>query len=150
MAEGTVQSIETTASPDTVFEVAADLERYPEWASGVREVEIVERDAESLPRRARFVIDAMVKEISYVLTYDWSGAPESMTWEAEPNEDIRELVGSYEFSALPEGGTTIVYALRVEPGFQFPGFLRRQGEKHLISTALRGLRRRAEDIEAGR
>lgn len=148
MSEGAVQSIETSASRETLLSVTADLERYPEWASGVKEVEVLATDEEGRPLRARFVVDALVKEISYVLTYDWSSAPAKVSWEAEPNNDIRELVGSYEFHPLEEGGTAIVYMLKVEPGFKFPGFLRRPGERQLIGTALRGLRGRAEAIEA--
>ena len=148
MAEGAVQGIETSASPDTVLSVTADLERYPEWASGVRQVDVLESDDEGRPLRARFLVDALVKEISYELIYDWSGAPSKVSWEADPNEDIRALVGSYEFHPLEDGGTSIVYMLKVEPGFKFPGFLRRQGERQLIGTALRGLRRRAEELEA--
>ncbi len=147
MAEAAVQGIETSASPETVLSVTADLERYPEWASGVRKVEVLASDAEGFPVRARFVVDALVKEITYVLTYDWTGVPTKVTWEAEPGDDIHELVGSYEFHPLPEGGTSIVYMLKVEPGFKLPGFLRRQGEKQLVGTALRGLRKRAEELE---
>ncbi|MFQ5968469.1 MAG: SRPBCC family protein [Acidimicrobiia bacterium] len=148
MAEGAVQGIETSASPQAVLSVTADLERYPEWASGVKKVEVLEKDDQGFPKRASFVVDALVKEISYVLTYDWSGVPGKVTWEADPNEDIHELVGSYEFRPLSDGGTSIMYMLKVEPGFKLPGFLRKQGERQLMSTALRGLRRRAEEIGA--
>ena len=126
MAEGAVQGIETTASPETLLAVTADLERYPQWASGVKQVEVLESDEAGFPRRARFVVDALVKEISYVLSYDWTEVPRKVTWEADPNEDIHELVGSYEFHPLEEGGTSIVYMLKVEPGFKLPGFLRRR------------------------
>ena len=35
-------------------------------------------------------------------------------------------------------------ALRVDPAFVVPGFLRRQAEKQIVSNALRGLKKRAE------
>lgn len=149
MTEGTVQTIETTARPETVLKVAADLEQYPDWAAGVKEVEVLETDERGRPLRARFVIEAMIKELSYVLVYDWSNAPERMVWEAEPNKDIEELAGSYQFEQLEDGGTSIVYMLRVQTGFKVPGFLRKQAEKQLIGAALRGLRGRAEAMGAG-
>ena len=43
--EGTVQSIEVSAAPQFVFEVALHLEAYPEWVTGVKSVEILEEDA---------------------------------------------------------------------------------------------------------
>jgi hypothetical protein len=38
----------------------------------------------------------------------------------------------------------VLFALRVDPAFTVPGFLRRQAEKQIVSSALRGLKRRAE------
>jgi len=47
---------------------------------------------------------------------------------------------------LESGGTEVLYALRVEPAFTVPGFLRRQAEKQIVSSALRGLKKRAESM----
>ncbi len=145
--EGTVRTIETSAAPDTVYAVAADIERYPEWASGVKEVEIVEHDDDGRPHRARMVVEAMVKRISYVLVYDWESET-AFEWQAEPSTDIKLLEGRYEFNALDGGGTEIVYALRVEPTFTMPGFLRKQAERQIVGAALRDLRAQAEEREA--
>ena len=54
--------------------------------------------------------------------------------------------GRYEFYDLEDGGTEVVYALRVEPNFKVPGMLRRQAERQIVATALRGLRDRAEEL----
>jgi ribosome-associated toxin RatA of RatAB toxin-antitoxin module len=145
MAEGTVESIEIKASPSQIFEVAADLASYPEWATGVKEIEILETDAAGRAARARFVIDGMIKEITYVLRYTYD-KPALMSWVAEPGPDLNQLEGSYTFNDLGEGRTEVVYALKVEPSFTIPGFLRRQAEKQLVGTALRGLRRRVEAL----
>ncbi len=140
--EGTVQKIEVSAPPDHVHEVALDLESYPEWAGGVRSVSVTETDEEGRPHRADFVVDAMIKEIAYTLEYEYGET--GFSWTAIPNEDLVALEGSYEFHELPDGGTEVVYALRVEPAFRVPGFLRRQAERQIVGTALRGLKRRAE------
>ncbi len=147
MAEGTVQSIEIPASPEFIFEVLADLELYPEWITAMREVEILERGGDDRPKRAHFLVDAMIKEIAYDLDYVHE-PPLRMSWTAVPGEDIKQMVGSYELTELEGGETDVVYALMVEPEFKVPGFLRRQAEKQLISTALRGLKRRVEELSA--
>ena len=144
MVEGTIRNTETTASPEAVFAVASDVGAYPEWATGVVEAEVLETDAEGLPRRARFVIDGFVKRISYELEYEYE-APNLMSWRAIPGDDISDMEGSYHFTDLEGGGTAIAYALRVAPNFSVPGFLRRQAEKQIVSAALRGLKRRAEE-----
>ncbi len=144
--EGTVQSIEVSAPPQLVYETALDLEAYPDWATGVKQVEVLEEDDLGRPSRASFVADAMIKEISYTLRYSYELA-NGFSWVAEPGDDITAMDGSYEFNPLDDGGTEVLYALRVDPAFKVPGFLRRQAEKQIVSSALRGLKKRAETPE---
>jgi ribosome-associated toxin RatA of RatAB toxin-antitoxin module len=148
VAEGTVQTIEIDADQAACFAVASDIAAYPEWATGVRSTEVLESDAEGRPLRAAFVIDGMVKEISYVLAYTYD-EPASISWTAEPGDDLKALEGSYTFKDLGEGRTQIIYALRAEPAFTIPGFLRRQVEKQIVGTALRGLRERVAAVSGG-
>ena len=145
--EGTIRSTETSAPPGVVFEVACDLEMYPEWATGVVEVEVLERDDEGRPARAAFLVDGFIKRISYELEYEYD-PPHTISWKAVPGEDIKDMEGSYDFHPTDGGGTAIAYALRVAPNFSVPGFLRRQAEKQIVQAALRGLRLRAEEQAA--
>ncbi len=47
MADEAQESIHIEgASPEQVYAVAIDYERYPEWATDVKEVEVLDRDAE--------------------------------------------------------------------------------------------------------
>ncbi len=144
--EGTVRTIETSASPETVFAVAADIEAYPEWATGVKDVEILEVYEDDRPYRVQMVLEALVRRITYVLVYEWE-PPYSFEWVAEPGPDLKLLEGRYEFKPLDDGGTEIVYALKVEPSFTMPGFMRKQAERQIVGAALRGLRKTAEARE---
>lgn len=141
--EGTVQTIEVSASPDRVYDVALDLEAYPVWVNGIKSVDILEEDDEGRPAKVTFVADAMIKEITYTLEYDYR-LEHGFSWAAIPGDDIQALEGSYEFKPLDDDGTEVLYALRVDPAFSFPGLLRRQAEKQIVSSALRGLKKRAE------
>lgn len=143
MADSTIQSIDVKASPEACFDVASGIAAYPEWATGVRSTEVLETNEDGRVFRAAFVIDGMVKEIGYSLTYDYQ-YPDLMTWTADPGDDIEELEGSYRFDAIEDGMTRVTYALRAKPAFSIPGFLRRQVEKQIVTTALRGLRTRVE------
>ena len=141
--EGTVQSIEVSAEPQLVYEVALDLDAYPTWAVGVKEVSVLEEDEYGRPLRVSFVTEAMVKEISYILVYSYE-LDNGFSWIAEPGDDIKAMEGSYQFNALDDGNTEVLYALKVDPAFNVPGFLRRQAEKQIVSSALRGLKKRSE------
>ena len=141
MTEGTFQTLEIDAPAEALYDVAADIASYPEWATGVKEVEVLELTSDGLVERARFVVAGMVKEIEYVLRYTHD-RPNVLSWVAEEDsKDVRMLEGSYTFTAV-DGATEVVYALTVEPNFKMPGFLRRQAENQIVTTALRGLRKR--------
>ncbi len=141
MTEGTFQTLEIDAPAEAIYDAAADIGSYPEWATGVKEVEVLGSTADGRVERARFVIEGFVKEIEYVLRYTHD-RPNSLTWVAEEDsKDVKMLEGSYTFNPV-EGATEVIYALSVEPNFIVPGFLRRQAEKQIVTTALRGLRKR--------
>ena len=142
MTRGMYESIEIDAPAEKVYAVAQDIETYPEWAQGVRTVEVLEKDAEGRPTRATFTLEGIVKEIRYTLTYTHN-PPTGMAWVADSGGDVEELTGSYDFNEA-DGKTVVTYALRVEPSFRVPGFLVRQGEKQIVNAALRGLRKRVE------
>lgn len=141
MAEGTFSTLEIDAPAEELYEVAADVGAYPEWASGVKEVEVLDLDAEGRVDRARFVLEGFVKEIEYVLKYTHD-RPNTLSWVAEESDDLKMLEGSYQFSPTENGSTEVVYSLTVEPKFIIPGFIKRQAEKQIVTTALRGLRKR--------
>jgi len=143
--EGTVQRIEVSADAQHIYEVALDLEAYPDWVNGVKEVEVLEEDEHGRPARASFRADAMIKEINYTLLYSYD-MENGFSWTAEAGDDITAMDGSYEFNTLEDGSTEVLYALRVDPAFTVPGFLRRQAEKQIVSSALRGLKKRSEGV----
>ncbi|HET9260322.1 MAG TPA: SRPBCC family protein [Acidimicrobiia bacterium] len=141
MPAGTFSTLEIDASPETLYDVAADVAAYPQWASGVKQVEVLDVDAEGRVDRARFVLEGFVKEITYVLKYTHD-RPNSLSWVAEESDDLKMLEGSYQFDETENGATEVVYSLTVDPKFMMPGFVRRQAEKQIVTTALRGLRKR--------
>ena len=141
MTDGTFSALEIDASAEVLYDTAADVASYPEWASGVKEVTILDTDAEGRVERARILLEGFVKEIEYVLRYIHD-RPQLLSWVAEESDDLRMLEGSYQFTPQDDGSTEVVYSLRVELNFNLPGFVRRQAEKQIVTTALRGLRKR--------
>ncbi len=140
MPEGTFSTLEIDAAPEALYDVAADVASYPEWATGVKEVEVLEIDESGRVNRARFVLEGFVKEIEYILEYTHD-RPNVLSWVAEASDDLKMLEGSYQFTSLDDA-TEVVYSLTVEPNFTVPGFLRRQAERQIVTTALRGVRKR--------
>ncbi len=143
MAEGTFQTLEIDAPAEALYDVAADIGSYPEWATGVKEAEVIETDSDGRVVRARFVLEGFIKEIEYVLRYTHD-RPNSLSWSSEESDDLKMMEGSYTFNTTDDA-TEVVYALRVEPNFTIPGFIRRQAERQIVTTALKGLRKRVTE-----
>jgi ribosome-associated toxin RatA of RatAB toxin-antitoxin module len=143
MTEGTFSTLEIDAPAGDLYDVAADVAAYPDWASGVKEVEVLESDENGRVDRARFVVEGFIKEIEYILKYTLD-RPGTLSWVAEESDDLKMLEGSYQFTTTDDA-TEVVYSLTVEPKFTVPGFLRRQAEKQIVTTALRGLRKRVAE-----
>jgi hypothetical protein len=127
--------------------VIADFGAYPEWASGIRSAEVLATGADGRPARVRFGLDASVIKDSYVLSYDWDGDA-AVRWQlAEPGSVVTEMSGQYELGEDGQG-TEVRYELAV--GTRVPlGLLKRRAERTIIETALKGLKSRAESVQAG-
>src|SRR3954464_8873562 len=67
MAISGEQSTEIGASPEAVFAVASDLERYPEWQDFLQRVTVTERDADGRPTLVEAQADAKVTALRLVL-----------------------------------------------------------------------------------
>ncbi len=143
MPASTRSSVTIAAAPADVMAVIADFAAYPQWASAVREAEVLARDKAGRARQVRFHLDAGMVKDTYVLGYDWDGDT-GVSWRlAEPGAVISTMTGGYLLTE--RGGTTEVsYDLTVEVRIPMPAMLKRRAEKVIIDTALKGLKHRAE------
>ena len=51
MADQTTSEIVVDAAPDQVMAVIADFDAYPQWATGVKQAEVLEQGPTAAPRR---------------------------------------------------------------------------------------------------
>jgi polyketide cyclase/dehydrase/lipid transport protein len=143
MADKTSSSIAVSAPRETVMRVIADFGSYPDWATGVKSAEVLETGPDGRPRRVRFALDAGMIRDSYVLAYEWDGDA-AVRWQlVEAGSMVTEMSGSYELS--DDGpGIKVSYELAVGTRVPMIGMLKRRAEKTIITTALKGLKSRAE------
>jgi hypothetical protein len=143
MPASTASSITIAAPSAEVMAVIADFSAYPQWASAVREAQVLERDEGGRAQRVRFRLDAGMVKDTYVLRYDWDG-DSGVRWDlAEPGAVVSAMSGGY-LLAGREGATDVTYELTVDVRIPMPGMLKRRAEKMIIDTALKGLKTRAE------
>ena len=59
---------------------------------------------------------------------------------------LRALDGAYVLKDLGNGSTEVTYRLALDVSIPLIGMLKRKGEKILIDTALKGLKKRVESL----
>jgi hypothetical protein len=145
MADEARESIHVEATPERCYAVAIDFDRYPEWATDVKQVEVLERDAEGRGTRVRYEISALGKTIGYVLDYDYADAPGGFAWKLQKADFLSRLDGAYRFDDDGDG-TRIGYVLTVDVTLPLPGFMKRAAAGMIVDNAMKQLK---GYIEAG-
>ncbi|WP_067794373.1 SRPBCC family protein [Actinomadura formosensis] len=143
MADRTSSSITVKAGKAEIMAVIADLEAYPRWASGIREFTVQETGEDGRAKRARLTFDGGPFSDTVGLAYVWEG-DDRVTWElVEPGTVVTGLHGTYDL--VEEGGVTeVTYELAVDVRIPMIGMVKRKGEKRIIDSALKGLKRHVE------
>jgi ribosome-associated toxin RatA of RatAB toxin-antitoxin module len=142
MAEQTTSSIVIEAPPSAVMAVIADFSAYPEWAQGMKQVEVVQKGGGGRAARVHFELEASPIRDSYVLEYDWRG-DEQVTWHLVEGKMLKAMEGAYILREV-DGGTEVTYRLAVDVALPMIGMLKRRAEKVIIDSALKGLKMRVE------
>ncbi len=143
MADRTSSSITVKAGRAEIMAVIADLEAYPKWASGIREFTVQETGEDGRAERARLTFDGGPFSDTVGLAYTWEG-DDRVTWElVEPGTVVTGLHGTYGL-AEANGVTEVTYELAVDVRIPMIGMVKRKGEKRIIDSALKGLKRHVE------
>ncbi|HEY6531408.1 MAG TPA: SRPBCC family protein [Acidimicrobiales bacterium] len=146
MSEQAREQTRIEASVEQCFATLVDFEAYPEWAGDLKEVHLVETDAVGRGTVVEFRAAAMGRSTTYQLKYDYSGAPNRLSWELVSGDLQRELDGAYVLEAAADdpGATEVAYELAVDLIIPIPGFVKRRAEARIIKTALSELKARVE------
>lgn len=143
MAETASETITIAASPDEVWAIATDIERYPEWAHDVKDVVVTSRDESGRPAMVEFRTSALGRSTHYTLSYDYAEAPAALSWTMVKGDIQRSIEGAYRFQPTEDGGTRVRYDLAIELVVPLPGFVKRRAERRILN-AIRELKAFAE------
>jgi uncharacterized membrane protein len=146
MTESSTQSITIDAPPDRITKVICDFPSYPEWATAVKTVEVVEEYEDGYASQVRFVVDAGVVADEYTLQYEYADDISRIEWRlTAPSKLQKRQDGSYDIADNGDGTSTVTYTLSVDTTMPALGMFRRKAEKVIMDTALRELKRRVEE-----
>ncbi|HEY6759469.1 MAG TPA: SRPBCC family protein [Baekduia sp.] len=140
------RSVEIDAPIQRVFDIAADIERAPDWQGSLKDVEILQRDADGRATLVDTINDAKVKTVKNQLSFSYN-SPTEIRWRQEKG-DVKSLDGWWRLEDLGGDRTRATYGLDVDPG-RMLGLLIRgpvegQVRDFLLGNAADGLKRTAE------
>jgi uncharacterized membrane protein len=149
MTDTSTQSIVVDAPCDRIAAVICDFPRYPEWASAVKSIEVVEEYEDGYASQVHFVLDAGVVADEYTLAYEYADDISRIEWHlVRPSKMQKAQHGSYDLADNGDGTCTVTYTLEVDLSIAMLGMFRRKAEKMIMDTALKELKRRVESMAA--
>ena len=143
MAETATETITIDASPDDVWKVAVDLEKYPEWARDIKAVTIHTTDDDGRPSEVEFRASALGRSTHYTLKYRYDEEPRRLGWSMIRGDIQRSIDGEFTFIPAGEERTEVRYDLAIDLVVPLPGFVKRRAEVRILNT-VRELKVRAE------
>ncbi|MGH2795610.1 MAG: SRPBCC family protein [Actinomycetota bacterium] len=145
MADRTEGSIDINADPKAIMAVIEDYEAYPEWAGQVKKVDIRERDDSKRGKRVYYEVAQGPMKADYLLEYTYKPDDSGVSWTFVEGHGMKDLQGDYTLE--PKGDKThVTYKAKVDITIPMLGFIKRQMEKLVIDTALKGLKKRVESL----
>ena len=146
MTESARQEATIAAPAADLWSVLVDFERYPTWVRDLKQVEVLERDAEGRPEVVQSENDAKVKTVKSRLRFSYE-KPHRIEWVQEKG-DTKSVRGWWNLEDLGSEGTRATYALEVDPGrmlgMLMKGPVEGQVRDFLLGNAASGLKEEAE------
>jgi uncharacterized membrane protein len=140
------RSVEIEAPIERCFEIAADIQNAPEWQGSLKDVEVLEKDADGRAELVETESDAKVKTVKARLRFSYE-EPTRIAWVQEKG-DTKALDGWWNLEDLGGGRTRATYGLEVDPGRMLGMLLRGpvqdQVRNFLLGGAAEGLKKHAE------
>ncbi len=140
MSDLSTSSISIEAPLSAVSELLFALDKYPEWSTSIKAVEVLGSDDQGRITKAKMTIDAGMMKDRVILDYDWSQAPAKLSFSLDDADLLTAMDGSYEISRIDDDTTQVRYSLTVDLSMPIPAMMRQKAEKATIDQALSQLK----------
>lgn len=144
MAEFSTATITIDAPIAEVQKVLFALDKYPEWSTQIKSAEALDHDDQGRITKVKMSIDAGMMKDRPTLDYDWSEAPNKLSFSLEDADLLTGMNGIYSFKSIDEDTTEVTYQLEVSLSMPIPAMMRQKAEKATIDAALSQLKTHLE------
>jgi ribosome-associated toxin RatA of RatAB toxin-antitoxin module len=129
-----------------VYGVVTDFANYAHWVSDLKRIEVLERDTDGRALEVEFRAAAFGRSTTYALRYDYSRAPEILSWHQTHGDLTETLQGQYRFERVGDA-TRVTYDLEVELLVPIPHFIKSRAAQRIQTQALVELKAQSESLE---
>ena len=136
--------ISIDAPIEAVQKALFELDKYPEWSAQIKSAEALARDDQGRITKVKMSIDAGMMKDRPVLDYDWSQAPNKLSFSLDEADLLTSMDGVYTISAIDADTTEVTYELEVALSMPVPAMMRQKAEKATINAALAQLKSHLE------
>ena len=136
--------ISIDAPIEVVQKALFELDKYPEWSSQIKSAEALARDDQGRITKVKMSIDAGMMKDRPTLDYDWSQAPNKLSFSLDEADLLTSMDGVYTITAIDEDTTEVTYELGVDLSMPVPAMMRQKAEKATIGAALAQLKSHLE------
>jgi hypothetical protein len=136
--------ISIEAPIEAVQKALFELNKYPEWSAQIKSAEALARDDQGRITKVKMSIDAGMMKDRPVLDYDWSQAPNKLSFSLDEADLLTSMDGVYTISAIDADTTEVTYELEVALSMPVPAMMRQKAQKATIDAALAQLKSHLE------
>jgi hypothetical protein len=111
--------------------------------ASAKKVEVLETGPDGRAQQVHFVLDAGAVKDDYVLDYTWDD-DRKVSWNLVKGQMQKRQEGSYTLREATPGTTEVTYAIAIDLAIPMLGMIKRKGEKVILDTALKELKKRVE------
>jgi hypothetical protein len=137
------KTIAIGALPDRILTILLDVEDWPSWQAIINKVEVLERDPQGRPSRARLIAEAGGQNAVCVLLYEYTEQYRFEYFLIE-GEGVTSNDASYAIAARDDGRFDVTINMRLEADWPVPADQVDLIIDGAIGALLEGLKQKAE------
>jgi ribosome-associated toxin RatA of RatAB toxin-antitoxin module len=124
-----------------VLAVLADVENYPSWMDGVREMKVANTDALGRAEQVVMSLEGMGFKDTLTLHYQWGD--DHVSWDLLSATLVTKLHGMFNLQS-ESGGTLVDYELDADVNVALPNFMKQAGIANIVKATMQNLKARCE------
>lgn len=142
------KTVTINVSPEKLFDVISDYEKYPEFLPEVKKVKV--EGGQGSIKEVTYTVDIKAKVINYTLKHT-AERPAKLSWTMVKGEMMKGNDGAWTLKAGPQPGTTeATYTIDLKLSSLVPGFIERALAEQQLPGLLANFKARAEKLHSAK